>query len=68
MCVCVCECVCVCVWCVCVCVCDSTVNHNSSTASNGGNVVLHPNNISLKAHFLRYQPQIWNTTCLDSWL
>ncbi len=26
-----------------------------------------PNKISLKAHFLRYQPQIWNTTSSDFW-
>ncbi len=34
-------------------------------ASNGENLVLRPNKIFLKANFLRYQPQIWNTTCLD---
>ncbi len=28
-------------------------------ASNGKNVVLRPNKILLKAHFLRYQPKIW---------
>ncbi len=27
-----------------------------------------PKKILLKAHFLRYQPQICNTTCLDYWL
>ncbi len=37
-------------------------------ASNGENLVLRPNKILLKANFLRYQPQIWNTTCLDLWL
>ncbi len=55
---------------------NSTVNHKlkhcelqqSFAASNGENVVLRPNNILLKAHFLRYQPQIWNTACLDLWL
>ncbi len=31
-------------------------------------MVLRPNYILLKDNFLRYQPQIWNTTCLDSWL
>ncbi len=39
-----------------------------SLASNGENLILRPNKILLKAHFLRYQPQIWNTTCLDVWL
>ncbi len=67
---------------VCVCVlviferdelyCKSQIKHcehqRSFAASNGENVVLRPNNILLKAHFLRYQPQIWNTTCLDLWL
>ncbi len=54
---------------------NSTVNYKSSTvctsgvllASNGENLVLRPNKILLKAHFLRHQPQIWNTTCLDLW-
>ncbi len=55
---------------------NSSVNHKSKhcvhqqsfAASNGENVVLSPNKILLKAHFLRYQPQIWNTICLDLWL
>ncbi len=34
-------------------------------ASNVDNVVLYPNKILLNAIFLRYQPQIWNTTSLD---
>ncbi len=42
--------------------CKSQIKHcelqQSFAASNGENVVLHPNNILLKAHFLRYQPQI----------
>ncbi len=54
----------------------STVNHKSKhcvhqqsfAASNRENVVLCPNKILLKAICLRYQPQIWNTTCLDLWL
>ncbi len=45
---------------------NSTVNHKhcelqqSFAAFNGENMVLRPNNILLKAHILRYQPQIWN--------
>ncbi len=37
-------------------------------ASNGENLILRPKKILPKAHFLRYQPQIWNTTCFDLWL
>ncbi len=52
--------------------CKSQIKHcelqQSFAASNGENMVLHPNNILPKAHFLRYQPQIWNKTCLDLWL
>ncbi len=69
--------VCVITNCVCVLVIferdNSTVNHKlkhcvhqqTFPASNGETVVLRPNKLLLKAHFLRYQPQIWNTTCLD---
>ncbi len=49
--------------------CKSQIKHcvqqQSFAASKGENVVLRSNKISLKAHFLRYQPQIWNTTRLD---
>ncbi len=41
------------------------VQQRCFAASNGENVVLRPNKILLKAHFLRYQPQIWNTTSLE---
>jgi len=34
-------------------------------APNGENMLLCPNKLELKAHFLRYHPQIWNTTYLD---
>ncbi len=52
---------------------ETTVNHKTKhcvtsrvlLASNEENVVLRPNKISLKSHFLRYQLQIWETNCLD---
>ncbi len=46
----------------------TTVCTSGVLASNGGNLVLRPNKMLLKANFLSYQPQIWNTTCLDLWL
>jgi len=42
-------------------------NHQWSFAGTQ-NLFLRPNKILPKAIFLRYHPQIWNTTSLDLWL
>jgi len=41
----------------------------SRCETNGKWISFSGNKILLKSYFfLRYQPQIWNTTCLDLWL